>query len=64
MRSSYRITVTGHPSISLPCSFTADGLPVGIQIVGRYRQERALLAFARQFERANPAGRRRPVLSA
>ena len=64
MRSSYRITVTGHPSISLPCSFTPDGLPVGIQIVGRYRQERALLAFARQFERANPAGRRRPVLRA
>ena len=63
MRSSYRITVTGHPSISLPCSFTDEGLPVGIQIVGRYRQERALLAFARQFERANPAGRRRPVMS-
>ena len=63
MRSSYRITVTGHPSISMPCSFTADGLPVGIQIVGRYREERALLAFARQFERANPAGRRRPSMT-
>ncbi|RIX79066.1 amidase [Acidovorax cavernicola] len=60
MRSCCRLTVTGHPAISLPCSFTPDGLPIGIQIVGRFRQERALLAFARQFEAANPAGRRRP----
>lgn len=62
MRSCYRITITGHPAISVPCGFTADGLPVGLQIVGRYRGERALLAFAQWFEQANPAGRIRPAL--
>lgn len=60
MRSAYRITITGHPAISLPCGFTEDGLPVGIQIVGRYRQEQALLEFAHQFELANPVGLIRP----
>ena len=60
MRSCYRISVTGHPAISVPCGFTADGLPIGIQIVGRYRKERELLAFAQAFEKANPAGSVRP----
>lgn len=60
MRSCYRITITGHPALSLPCGFTADGLPVGLQIVGKYRGERELLAFGRMLERANPVGQRRP----
>ena len=54
MRSCYFITVTGHPAISVPCGFTPDGLPVGIQFIGRYRGERALLEFAHAFEHANP----------
>lgn len=62
MRSCYRLTVTGHPAISIPCSFTDDGLPVGVQIVGRYRDERRLLEFAQMFEQANPIGQRRPAL--
>ncbi|MGO4812307.1 amidase [Cupriavidus sp. 2MCAB6] len=62
MRSCYRITITGHPAISVPCGFTEDGLPVGLQVVGKYRGERALLAFAQLFEQANPAGRIRPAL--
>ena len=61
MRSCSRITVTGHPCISLPCGFTQDGKPIGIQIVGRYRQEAALLSFAQAFEAALPAGERRPA---
>lgn len=60
MRSCYRITITGHPALSLPCGFTEDGLPVGLQIIGKYRGERELLKFARMLERANPVGRRRP----
>ena len=62
MRSAYRITITGHPAISVPCGFTVDGLPVGIQIIGRYRQEQALMEFAHQFELANPAGMTKPNL--
>ncbi|MFT0546441.1 amidase [Allopusillimonas ginsengisoli] len=60
MRSCSRITVLGLPAISLPCSFSDDGLPVGIQIIGRPRQEYALLCFALAFEAARPTGRRRP----
>lgn len=61
MRSCSRLTVLGLPSISLPCSFTADGLPVGIQVIARPRQEHALLCFALAFENARPTGRRRPT---
>jgi amidase len=60
MRSCSWITVTGHPAISVPCGFTPDGLPVGVQIVGRYRDERGLLQFARAFEHATRTGERRP----
>ncbi|WPB58901.1 amidase [Xylophilus sp. GOD-11R] len=62
MRSGYYLSVTGHPAISVPCGFTDDGLPVGLQIVGRYRQERALLEFAHAFEQAVPCRDRRPPL--
>jgi len=60
MRSCCRITVTGHPAISVPCGFTADGLPVGVQIVGRYRDELGLLQFAHAFEQMTRVGERRP----
>ncbi|WP_445148705.1 amidase [Baekduia sp. Peel2402] len=61
MRSCSRITVTGHPAISVPAGFTADGLPVGLQLVGRHRGERGLLAAARAVERALAAARRPPL---
>lgn len=44
------ITLTEHPSISLPCGFSAGGLPVGLQIVGPYRGELAVLQLAHAFE--------------
>jgi amidase len=62
MRSCSAITITGHPAISVPCGFTADGLPVGVQIVGRYRDERGLLQFAHAFEQRTRTGLRRPPL--
>ncbi len=46
MKSCYYISVMGTPSISAPCGFTSEGLPVGIQIVGRHRR-RLGLATAR-----------------
>ena len=61
MRSCYYITVTTHPAISVPCGFTAEGLPVGLQIVGRHRGELELLQVAHAFEQATQAGRRRPA---
>jgi len=64
MRSGYYLSLTGLPAISVPCGFTDEGLPVGLQIVGRYRGERALLEFAHAFEQATACGQRRPPLLA
>ena len=50
MQSCSLITMTSHPALSLPCGFTPEGLPVGAQIVGRYRGEADLLAFAAAWE--------------
>ena len=44
MRSCYYISVTGLPAISVPCGFTPEGLPVGVQIVGRHQNELGVLA--------------------
>jgi amidase len=60
LRTCSRITVTGHPAISVPAGFTPDGLPVGLQLVGRFRQERRLLEIAAAFEAAFAIRRRPP----
>jgi amidase len=60
LRTCYAITVTGYPAISVPCGFSATGLPVGIQIVGGFRDECGLLQLAHAFEQATQVGRRRP----
>jgi len=46
MRSCSRITVTAHPAVSVPAGLTAAGLPVGLQLVGRYGADRRLLEIA------------------
>jgi amidase len=51
MRSAYVITVTGCPAISLPAGRTADGLPVGVQVVAPFGADRRLLEIAAGFER-------------
>ena len=60
MRSCYYITVTGLPAISVPCGFTPDGLPVGIQIVGRHQDDLGVLQLAHAFEQATQTWRQRP----
>ncbi|MFN0119306.1 MAG: amidase [Blastocatellia bacterium] len=62
MASCYAITVTGLPAISVPCGFTPDGLPVGLQIVGRYRREFDVLQMAYAFEQATGHGKKRPAI--
>lgn len=62
MRSCYYITVTGLPAISVPCGFTPEGLPVGMQIVGRHHDDFGVLQLAHAFEEATGFGRRRPSI--
>jgi amidase len=61
MATCYAITTTGLPAISVPCGFTPEGLPVGIQIVGRHHQDFAVLQLAHAFEQASRHGERRPL---
>ncbi len=63
MASAYLISVTGLPAISVPGGFTADGLPVGLQLIGRRRGDWDLLAVAHAFEAATGHGSRAPVLA-
>ena len=51
---TYMVSVLGLPAISIPCGFTRDGLPVGLQIVGKRRGEAAVLRAAAAFEAARP----------
>jgi amidase len=46
LRTCSRITVTAHPAVSVPAGLSADGLPVGLQLVGRYGSDERLLAIA------------------
>jgi amidase len=64
MKSCYYITITSHPAISVPAGFTSDGLPVGIQIVGRYRDDFGVLQLAHAFEQATQIWKQRPALAA
>ncbi len=57
------ISATGLPSISVPGGFTCDGLPVGVQLVGKPRGDLALLRIAALFEAATKHGERKPDLA-
>ena len=61
MKSCYLISATSHPAISVPAGFTPDGLPVGLQIVGRYRDDFGVLQLAHAFEGATEVWKRRPA---
>ena len=58
---TFALTLTGCPAISVPCGFTASGLPVGLQIVGPWREEGFLLGVAALFEEAAGLGSLAPI---
>ena len=63
MKSCWYISATGNPAASVPCGFTPEGLPVGIQIVGRNREDFSVLQMAHAFEVATGLGKRRPAIA-
>jgi amidase len=60
MRSCWYVTMMANPAISVPGGFSATGLPVGLQIVGRHRDEWSVLQLAHAFEQSTRHGERRP----
>jgi len=62
MRSCYYVSVIGFPAISIPAGFTRDGLPVGLQLVGRHHNDFGVLQLAHAFEQATGHWRRRPPI--
>jgi amidase len=61
MRACTRITVSAHPVLAVPAGFTDGGLPVGMQLVGRFRGDRELLAHGAAWEAATLWGKRHPA---
>ena len=57
---TFPFNLTGQPAASVPAGFTASGLPVGLQIVGRRHADRTVLAAAAAWEAAAPWQARRP----
>ncbi len=57
---TFPFNMTGQPAASVPCGFTKDGLPVGLQIVGRRFDDVTVLRASAAFERARPWAQHRP----
>ena len=62
MASCWQITVLGGPAISVPCGFTREGLPVGLQILGPREGEEIVLRLALAYEQAHDWHTRHPKL--
>jgi aspartyl-tRNA(Asn)/glutamyl-tRNA(Gln) amidotransferase subunit A len=60
---SYPFNMSWNPAASVPCGFTADGLPVGLQVVGRRFDDLGVLQASAAFEAAQPWADKRPTLS-
>jgi amidase len=63
MKSCWYISATGNPAASVPGGFTPEGLPVGVQIVGRNKEDFRVLQLAHAFEQATGFGKKRPAIA-
>jgi len=63
MKSCWYVTMMTNPAISVPAGFSTSGLPVGLQIVGRHRDEWSVLQLAHAFEQATGHWKRRPSIA-
>jgi aspartyl-tRNA(Asn)/glutamyl-tRNA(Gln) amidotransferase subunit A len=64
IRFTRPFNLTGHPAASVPCGFTAEGLPMGLQIIGRPFDEVTVLRVADAYQRITDWHTRRPPLAA
>jgi aspartyl-tRNA(Asn)/glutamyl-tRNA(Gln) amidotransferase subunit A len=55
--------LTGQPALSVPCGFSTEELPIGLQLIGRPLEEARLFRIAHAYERANPLFERRPPVA-
>jgi amidase len=62
MKSCYLISATNLPCLSIPAGFTDDGLPIGLQIVGKHNADFSVLQLAYAFEQATKFALRRPAI--
>ena len=62
VRMNRPANVTGHPALSIPCGFTRDGLPIGLQMIGPRWSEARLLALALAYEDSTDWHNRRPSI--
>lgn len=60
MKSCYLVSATGLPALSVPAGFSRGGLPVGLQLIGRHRDDLGVLQLGHAFEQATGFGRQRP----
>jgi aspartyl-tRNA(Asn)/glutamyl-tRNA(Gln) amidotransferase subunit A len=61
---TYPFNITGQPAITVPCGCTAEGLPVGLQIIGRWHADALVLRAAACFEAIAPWADQQPALDA
>ena len=61
MESCSIVSLTGLPALSLPAGFSAQGLPVGLQIIGKPHADLAVLQLAKAFESLNPVWKQEPI---
>jgi aspartyl-tRNA(Asn)/glutamyl-tRNA(Gln) amidotransferase subunit A len=60
---TWPFNVTGQPAASVPCGFTSDGLPIGLQIVGRRYADVTVLRASAAFEKVRPGASKRPAIA-
>jgi amidase len=63
MKSCWYISATGNPAASVPGGFTPEGLPVGVQIIGRNKEDFSVLQMAHAFEGATSFGKKHPAIA-